>query len=96
MDASTEIITGAITATGCCGLLFFILRNMNGRINGKLDKEAHIETHKAVEADLARGEEKFNKIIETQDITNTTLNTLNTSVILLTEKVERLERHDSS
>lgn len=88
MEATAQIIIGGVGALSAGGFLTLFLRSLNSRIKGSVEEKVCNEKHKHVDADLERGSEQFKKIIATQEATTETLSNLNTSVILLAEKIK--------
>lgn len=63
-----QVLVGVISTVISCsligGLLFFILRLMNKKIDGKVDIIQCGEKHKSIDKDLSRGEEQFKSLGE--------------------------------
>ena len=72
-----KVVPHALTLIG--GLLFFVLRLMNKKIDGKVDVVQCGEKHKSIDKDLSRGREEFKDIrhdIKTLTLTQGETNTL--------------------
>lgn len=86
MEATAQIIISGFAVLFGGGSLTFILRGMNSRIKGAVEKEVCGEKHKHVDADLKRGEKDFKEIKDDLKTINTTMADLNISVKVLIEK----------